>query len=105
MRARPKKIDLGSSVKLQLKLRNTNKKSVKAAVDFRVHYVKSNGQARPKVFKWTVRDLAAGEELQLEKNLKLQHVSTRTLFAGKHQVDVQVNGDVVAEDAFTLRLP
>ncbi len=105
LRLGPKKIDLGSSVKLQLSLRNTNKKSVKAAVDFRVHYVKSNGQARPKVFKWTVKDLAPAEELQLEKKLKLQHVSTRTLFAGKHRVDVQVNGDVVTEAAFTLRLP
>jgi hypothetical protein len=54
------------------------------------------------VFKWTTRDLAAGEVLELERRHKITPISIRTYRSGTHPVWVQINGRVVAEASFEL---
>ncbi|MEM1415599.1 MAG: DNA alkylation repair protein, partial [Myxococcota bacterium] len=67
------------------------------------HYVKSDGEARPKVFRWKSLTLAAGATVELGKTLTIRHASIRRLYPGAHRVDLQVNGAVLAESGFELR--
>jgi hypothetical protein len=67
--------------------------------------VKADGGTSPKVFKgWRV-ELPARGTLKLVKRHSLRPVTTRRYFGGRHRVQLQVNGAVVAEAAFTLTLP
>jgi hypothetical protein len=69
-----------------------------------VHHVKANGEATPKVFKGWVLTLAPRESRVLRKTHSLRPVTTRRYHAGRHAVELRVNGQVVARAAFDLRL-
>ena len=71
-------------------------------VDFVIHHVNARGATSPKVFKWSVVDLAPGETVTLSKRRMIQHASTRTYFAGTHRVELQVAGRIVAADDFEV---
>ncbi|MFN0026833.1 MAG: DNA alkylation repair protein [Acidimicrobiales bacterium] len=69
---------------------------VRAAIDYRVHYQGANGPKAPKVFKLAVRDLAPGEPVTISRTLTFDHVSIRRIHPGPHQIDIQINGAIVA---------
>lgn len=72
-------------------------------IDYVIHFVKKNGTTAPKVFKWKVAALKTGEQLCLTKNHRLKaDATTFTLYPGNHTVELQINGTVSAETAFTL---
>jgi len=60
-------------------------------------------QARTRPKGW-VQTLAPGERLTLEKRHAVRPITTRRYFSGIHRVELQVNGAVVAESAFDLRV-
>ena len=76
--------------------------SYRVIVDLIVHFVKANGSTSPKVFKLAVVDVAAGEEVSVRKTIPLAPLSTRTHYAGKHRVELQMNGAAHVLGAFTL---
>ena len=69
-----------------------------------MHHVKADGSARPKVFKGWTLDLAPGEIRTLRKTHAVRPITTRRYHAGRHVVDLRINGRVAAEAAFELRL-
>ena len=89
---------------LQLTLRSTAAQAQRLAIDCAVHHVKANGTLSPTVFKGWVIELGPCEERLLEKRHSLKPVTTRRYHAGAHVVDVRINGRVVAEAGFDLRL-
>ena len=74
-------------------------------VDYVVHHVKANGSTSPKVFKGWKLELGPRETRRLEKTHSLRPITTRVYYPGVHRVELQVNGKVVAEAAFTLSRP
>lgn len=96
------RVKIGDAVQLYLTLKNGAKRPQSFAVDYRVHYVKANGSASPKVFKWKEIELDAGEEIALKKKQAFKVTTIRPLYSGRHRIEVQVNGTVVAEAAVTL---
>lgn len=73
-------------------------------IDYAVHHVKADGDARPKVFKGWRLQLAPGEVRTLTKRHAVKPITTRRYHAGRHVVDLRINGQVVAEAEFELRL-
>ncbi|MFM2340326.1 MAG: hypothetical protein RLZZ360_962 [Candidatus Parcubacteria bacterium] len=72
-------------------------------IDYVLHFVKKNGTTAPKVFKWKIISLKAGEELKLTKNHRLKaDATTFTLYAGEHAIELQINGTITAQKTFTL---
>ncbi|MFD3757069.1 DNA alkylation repair protein [Streptomyces sp. NPDC058622] len=71
-------------------------------VDYVVHHVKANGARTPKVFKLTTRGMAPGETLTGTKRHSFKPITTRRYHSGEHLVQLQVNGRVRGEAAFTL---
>lgn len=100
----PKKAAVGESLELQLTLHSSARKPQKLLVDYAVHHVRANGATTPKVFKgWNIT-LAAGEQVALRKKHSLREVTTRRYHAGRHLVEVLINGQAVGEAPFDLRL-
>jgi 3-methyladenine DNA glycosylase AlkC len=104
LRLAPRRVVVGESVKLSLSLHAGGSGPQALLIDYAVHHVLANGSTSAKLFKgWTVT-LAPGEMRSLTKAHSLRAVTTRRYRAGRHAVDVRINGQVVAEAAFSLAL-
>ncbi len=91
-RVSPKNISLGKSLNLSVTLVSQEKKPIQLMIDYVVHHMKANGKTRPKVFKWAKKTLRPGETLTLKKRHSLREITTRKYYAGKHEVELQING-------------
>jgi 3-methyladenine DNA glycosylase AlkC len=98
----PRRPAIGGRVVVECTLRNASRRTQHVIVDLIVHFVKASGSTSPKVFKLAVVDVAAGQEVSVRKTISLAQLSTRTHYAGKHRVELQLNGAVQALGTFTL---
>ena len=102
IKVEPPRGDTARNVPAFFALTNRGKKALPVLVDYRVHYVKKSGKASPKVFKWKELRIPPGEPVTLLKRQPMKHVSIRRLHPGRHEVDVMVNGQLVAASHFSL---
>ncbi len=98
----PAHILFGDTIQLELQLKSSSKATQDLMIDYIVHYVKASGRTQPKVFKWKRVSLAGRESLSLAKRQTIKDFSTRKHYAGHHKVEIQVNGQRVAEAGFDL---
>ena len=96
----PQRLRVGEAFALRLSLQSTAARTQKLAVDYAVHHVKADGRLTAKVFKGWAFDLAAHEQRDLVKTHSMREITTRRYHAGRHALDVRVNGRVVAEATF-----
>jgi 3-methyladenine DNA glycosylase AlkC len=99
----PRRVARGGAVAVAFEVRNAGKRKARAIVDFRIHFVKSNGRAAPKVFKLKAVELAAGESVALSKKVSLADLTTRRHYPGRHAVDALIDGRPVPIGSFELR--
>jgi hypothetical protein len=95
---------LGDSLELRVALHSNSPRRQELAIDYAVHHVKANGQTSPKVFKGWTLELAPHESRELRKTHSLRPVTTRTYHAGRHAIELRINGRNVAQAAFELSL-
>ena len=100
----PRRVAVGGKLELAVTLTSAVRRAQKLVVDYAVHHVKADGSASPKVFKGWVLDLAPKESRALRKLHSLKLITTRRYHAGRHLVDLRVNGETVASAAFELRV-
>jgi 3-methyladenine DNA glycosylase AlkC len=102
----PAVFTVGGSLEITAGLVSESDEEQPLVVDLVVGFQKARaGRITPKTFKWTTPTLAAGGSWNAVKRLPLKPVSTRRYHPGRHTVALQVNGQVVAEGEFELRLP
>jgi 3-methyladenine DNA glycosylase AlkC len=101
----PKRLAVGDALTLSVHLRSTAVRAQTLLIDYAVHHVKASGETRPKVFKGWSLHLGAGEQATLHKRHSMRAVTTRRYHPGRHEVDLRINGQVVARAFFDLRLP
>jgi len=94
---------ISERIRIGFALTNPTRRPQQVLVDFRIHYVKANGIAKPKVFKLKQLTLAAGETADFNKTVSLQEMTTRKHYPGVHHVDVVINGVVQPLGKFSLR--
>jgi 3-methyladenine DNA glycosylase AlkC len=102
LKIEPKQVVVGDSVALTLSLRSTSKAAQTLLIDYAVHHVKASGGTSAKVFKGWKLTLAAGESRTLVKQHSFKAVTTRRLHAGRHAINVSINGRVVVGAAVNL---
>ena len=100
----PHRIVLGDELTISCQLTSTARQPQKLVVDYAIHYVKQSGAGSAKVFKWKELTLRPGETMALTKRQRIRDFTTRKHHAGRHAVDVMVNGERFAEAMFDLRL-
>jgi 3-methyladenine DNA glycosylase AlkC len=102
-RMKPKKAEIGAKVELNGEIRSAAKTVQKLAIDYRVHYVTKRGGTTSRVFKLSEKKLPAGGSLPIRTQHSFKNTSTRTHYAGKHRLELIVNGLVVHSLEFNLR--
>ena len=98
----PKTVNRGDSVQLKAQIANHSKKPQSLMIDYIVHYVRKNDIKNEKVFKWKTIELAAGKTIDLSKKQPMKITTTRALYEGVHNVDIQINGSRLATAKFKL---
>jgi 3-methyladenine DNA glycosylase AlkC len=104
LQAELSRVMLGGELPFALTLQSTSRSTQRLVVDYAVHHVKADGSRRPKVFKgWSV-ELAPRERRTLHRRHPLKPVTTRRYHAGQHQLDLRINGVVLATADFELEI-
>ena len=99
---KPAKAKIGSGVILFLKIGTTAKKKQKLSIDYRINFVSKNGSKSKRLFKWVVQSIDSQNDLTLEKKQPFKNQLTRKHFPGAHEIEVLINGNVVASKSVTL---
>jgi len=99
---KPNKIRLGDTITLSFALSSTSDKAQKLVVDYAVHYVRP-GRTTRKVFKLKTLSMAPGAHELFSRRQTIVDFTTRTHHAGRHEVEVLVNGEVLGRASFLLR--
>lgn len=102
-RLSPEVVAIGGTLRVDLRLRNPGEQRERVAVDLRVHFVKANGELRPRVFKGAEIELDPGGERSLRRTVSLRQHTTRTHHPGAHTLEVMVNGDMRAARPFLVQ--
>ncbi|MBF0211972.1 MAG: DNA alkylation repair protein [Magnetococcales bacterium] len=99
-RVEPERIVLGEDVTLAVELRCLE--DAKLSIDYALYHRRLKGSLARKVFKWTVREVRAGQVLRLEKRHPMRRITTRKYYPGMHRLELLVNGVAVGEGGFEL---
>lgn len=98
----PRTARVGEKVRFTFDVASTARAAQTLQVDYRVHFVKANGAALPKVFKLRRLELGAGETQTLAAAVSFAPMTTRKPYAGEHRFEALING--VAFPLGALRL-
>ena len=102
LRVTPNALRIGDVMQLQVVLHSAAARAQPLQIDYAVHHVKANGTTTPKVFKGWSLTLAPGATLQLGKRHSMRALTTRRYHPGRHEVELRINGRVMARDGFEL---
>ena len=87
---------------LEFSFEINSKKPEKLMIDFIIHHMKANGKRAPKVFKLAKKTVSG--EIKIDKKHAMKPISTRKYYPGKHLLQIQINGKVLAEKEFVLKM-
>ena len=87
-----KVVALGGELVFESVVVNQGPSEIRLVIDYVVHYQKANSTQAPKVFKLSTKTLAPGERLRIQKRHSFKRISTRRHYAGRHTIELQVNG-------------
>ncbi|MEO3386978.1 DNA alkylation repair protein [Mesorhizobium sp. CAU 1741] len=100
----PPTLALGDRVSVSARIASSGESAQKIVADYAIHYVKKNGSASRKVFKLKTFTLEPGGEQVLSISQTIRDFTTRTHNAGFHEVDLMLNGEIVARGGFELAI-
>jgi hypothetical protein len=82
----------GQALEFSVTVTHTGPASVKAVIDYVVHYRKANSALAPRVYELATRTLAPGETFTATRLQPFPPVTTRRHYPGEHALELQVNG-------------
>ena len=92
----------GESLEFEFILSSDAGKDQQLMIDYIIHHQKANGKTSPKVFKLRSITLKANQEAVIKKRHAIKKITTRKYYAGKHQLEVVVNGESIGKKHFEL---
>lgn len=95
-------IHLGDTLQFSFSLKSESDLVQKLVVDYIIHYAKASGNNSKKVFKLKELTLNPGEQLNISKKQVFKDFTTRKHHSGRHRLEIQVNGSVLAGKDFEL---
>lgn len=97
-----KSFKIGDSLIFEISLQSQSQKTQKIIVDYVIHHQKAGGKTSPKVFKLKTFELLPGQTLNISKKHSLKPVTTRRYYLGKHRLEIQINGKILAGEDWSL---
>ncbi|MCW3085491.1 MAG: hypothetical protein JWP12_2857 [Bacteroidetes bacterium] len=98
------KIKLGEQLEFSFDVISEKNKSQKLVIDYAIHYAKKSGESSRKVFKLKELNLKANATEKITKKQLFKDFSTRKHYAGKHTLEILVNGKSYGEKSFVLEV-
>ncbi len=102
LRLAKKTVAMGEDLNFRFRLHSKARGKQKIVVDYAIHHVKANGKTTAKVFKLKTLELAAGATVELAAKRPFRQITTRRYHAGRHAVEILVNGCPLAKRDFEL---
>ncbi|MCV2221853.1 DNA alkylation repair protein [Pseudomonas mercuritolerans] len=102
VRVEPAVVRLGEAITLSFVVKSTVGHEQRLVIDYAIDYVKANGGVSGKVFKLKTLGLAGFGTEVVRRNQVIKDFTTRKHFAGRHGVQVMVNGEVLGSAAFEV---
>ncbi|MBC8407083.1 MAG: DNA alkylation repair protein [Planctomycetes bacterium] len=99
---KPKQIRVGEEITVIAEFELQQSTEAPVVVDYGLHLVRANGSRSLKVFKWKNTTLSPKVSTSFKKRHSFKPVTTRKYYPGTHQLDVQINGRVLARVEFDL---
>lgn len=96
------RVRVGGVLGIRVALRSRSRVEQRLVIDYAVYFVKANGRPRPKVFKLKILTIGPGEVVEIDKQHSFKKITTRQYYAGKHKMELIINGVVSAEVDFRL---
>jgi 3-methyladenine DNA glycosylase AlkC len=96
------KLKLGENLEFKFDLISEKSKDQKLVIDYIIHYCKKGNELTKKVFKLKELTLKPKEKISITKKQLIKDFSTRKHYAGKHFVEIQINGKVLVKQLFNL---
>lgn len=88
----PKTVEIGGRLRFSFEITSTGRKVQELLVDYAVHFMKANGETRPKVFKLAGVTLAPSGVKEFRGTLSFEQMTTRRHYPGRHRIELLVNG-------------
>lgn len=98
------KVSMGESLEFLLSIRNENDAGHTVRLEYGIYYRKQNGRLSKKVFKISEREYAPSEQATIRRKQKFVPITTRTFYAGRHQLSIIINGEEKQIVSFELML-
>lgn len=95
-------IKVGQSLEFSFSITNNDTAPQQVRLEYAVFYKKQNRQLSKKVFKISERIYQPGEKAAIHRKQKFVLITTRTFYAGSHQLSVIVNGEEKKKTHFEL---
>ncbi len=96
------KIKLGEQLEFSFDVSSGKNKSQKLVIDYAIHYAKKSGEQSRKVFKLKELELKPNAIEKVAKKQMFKDFTTRKHYAGKHVLEIIVNGKSYGEKEFFL---
>ena len=94
------KIAVGDTIEFTLDLLSQD--DCKLVIDYRIYYPTKNGRRTSKTYKLQNLTITPSKTYSIVGRRSFKPISTRNFYAGTHQLDIQVNGSIVASSSFEL---
>lgn len=95
-------VSFGDSLIFKTKIKSLSDSDQWLMIDHVIHHMKANGKLSPKVFKLKKIRLKANETIEINKSHPIKKITTREYYAGKHEVQLQINGSRFPKKVFSL---
>ena len=99
----PKEVKMNTSLEFSFTI--TSHKDANVIIDYILYFQNKKGKLNSKkIFKLVKLALAKNEPVPVSKRHMLrERMTTRTLYPGKHEIEIQVNGQKLSKKAFVLK--
>ncbi len=94
-------VKVGEALTYRCTLRSDATQALRVAL--KVYFQKSNGTLAPRVFAVKDVDAVKGQTFTIDKSISFKPITTRTLYPGKHQIELVVNGVARGRKDFLLQ--
>jgi len=95
-------VAVGGALEFSFSVTSTGTNPQNLLVDYHLYFQKASGELAPKTFKITKTTIQPGETLMFSKRQPLRPMTTRVLYPGRHEVELQINGTTYPRKSFTL---
>lgn len=99
-----KSFKLNDVLIMQFDMTSTSSKEQKIIVDYSIDFIKANGKKGKKTFKLKTFNLSPRDTVTITKKHSLKPITTMKYYPGTHHVFIQVNGKILSNIKFLLKL-